>query len=76
MQTKERQIAINNLDQKRCINALRRIRRKGLSTSRVWCVSMLLGGVITKTLVMPESYLRALTPMMQNDAVIYNGNLR
>jgi len=77
MQTEERMIAVTDLDLKRCVNCVRRLRRKGLSTSRVWVVSKQdAQGRVTRSLVMPESYFDALTPMMQSVAVFYNGNLR
>ena len=57
MQSEERQIAIPDLELKRCINCVRRLRRKGYSTSRVWVVSTQNAqGRIIRSLVMPESY--------------------
>lgn len=77
MQSEERQIAIPDLELKRCINCVRRLRRKGYSTSRVWVVSTQNAqGRIIRSLVMPESYFDALTQMMQSVAVFYNGKLR
>ena len=70
-------IAVTDLDLKRCINCVRRLKRKGLSTSRVWVVSQQTAEKKTRrSLVMPESYFDALTPMMQSVAVFYNGKLR
>jgi hypothetical protein len=77
MQNEERQITITDLDPKRCINCMRRLHRKGLSTSRVWVVSRQdTKGRVTRSLVMPLSYYSALTPMMQSVAVFFNGKLR
>lgn len=77
MQNEERLIAITDLDPKRCINCMRRLHRKGLSTSRVWVVSRQdTKGRVTRSLVMPLSYYSALTPMMQSVAVFFNGKLR
>ena len=77
MQTEEENlIEVPDLDQKRCVNALRRLRRKGFDTSRVWCVGQTTGGRITRSLVVPESYCDALTPMMRSAAVKFNGKLR
>ena len=77
MQTEEEKlIEVPDLDPKRCVNALRRLRRKGFDTSRVWCVAQQTDGRITRSLVMPESYCDALTPKMRSVAVKYNGKLR
>ena len=77
MRTEERMIAVNDLDQKRIFNALRRLKRKGYSTSRVWVYSRKNAqGRLIRTLIAPESYLCALTPMMRDAAVLYNGKLR
>jgi hypothetical protein len=78
MQTEESMIAVPDLDTKRCVNAMRRLKRKGFDTSRVWIYSRKdkETDAIKRALILPASYKEALTPMMQEAAMIYNGTLR
>ncbi|MBQ8715045.1 MAG: hypothetical protein IJ552_07550 [Prevotella sp.] len=69
----EKQIIIEDLPQKRIFNTLRKLRREGQSTSKVWCLSYQQGNRIVHSLIMPKSYKKHLFPLMQKIAVDYNG---
>lgn len=68
---------IPDLNKSRCVNAVRRIARKGLRTDRVWIIDRKdRNGVITHSLVLPYAYVKELTPSLQRMAVIYCGEIR
>jgi hypothetical protein len=78
-QQAEQLIIIEDIPQKRIFNTLRKLRREGMSTSKVWCHSYMKGSGkakrIVHSLIMPKSYKQHLFPLMQKIAVDYNGSI-
>lgn len=67
---------IPDLNKSRCINAFKRLVRRGLRADRICVVDRKdKNGVITHSLVLPFSYVKELTPSLRKMAVIYMGKI-
>ncbi len=66
---------LSNLDKRRTISVMKRLRRRGIDISQVWVVARKEDGEITRSLILPESAVPALTPALRATVRIYCGTL-
>lgn len=72
-----RMSVVPDLDKAKCIRTMKRLGRKNADLSRIWVITKKnKDGELRRSIVLPFSYVKLLTPAMQDLVVRYAGSIR